>query len=117
MTTGRVVATPISRTDLLRWTEDQFGDWIKAVVDLSRGVMAIGGDLHADDEAVLLEKGSRQQDLWGINLYPGDEGPDWIEFDSMINIRPRDGNRSRGVDDERTRARIRRLVESLIVAE
>ncbi len=117
MTTGRVVSTPTSRTQLFRWAEEQFGDWIKAVVDVSRGIMAIGGDLHADDEAVLLEEGSRQQDLWGINLYPGDEGPDWIEFDSMINIRPRDGNRSRGVDDERTRARIRRLVESLIVAE
>ena len=117
LTTGRVVSTPTSRTQLFRWAEEQFGDWIKAVVDVSRGIMAIGGDLHADDEAVLLEEGSRQQDLWGINLYPGDEGPDWIEFDSMINIRPRDGNRSRGVDDERTRARIRRLVESLIVAE
>ncbi len=79
--------------------------------------MAVGGDLHADDAALLLAQGSYQQDLWGINLYPADEGPDWIEFDSMINIRPRDGNRSRGVDDERTRARIRDVVESLIPAE
>ncbi len=79
--------------------------------------MAIGGDLHADDEALLLANGSRQQDLWGINLYPGDEGPDWIEFDSMINIRPRDGNRSRGVDDEARRDRIRSVVQSLILGE
>ncbi len=117
LTTGRVVSTPISRTDLLRWAEEQFGDWIKAVVDVSRGIMAVGGDLHADDEGVLLADGSLQPDLWGINLYPGDDGPDWIEFDSMINIRPRDGNRSRGVDDKRTRARIRSVVESLILAE
>ena len=94
--------------------EKQFGDWIKAVVDVSRGVMAVGGDLHADDEALLLASGSRQRDLWGINLYPDEEGRDWIEFDSMINIRPRDGNRSRGVDDERMRARTRRVVASLI---
>ena len=56
--------------------EEQFGDWIKAVVDVSRGIMAIGGDLHADDEAALLADGSRQRDLWGINLYPGESGGD-----------------------------------------
>lgn len=107
----------MSRADLARWAEDGFGDWIKAVVDVSRGIMAVGGDLHADDMAVLLAHDSRLHDLWGINLYPADEGPDWIEFDSMINIRLRDGNRSRGVDNERTRARIRGVVESLIPAE
>lgn len=114
MSTGRIVSTPISRTDLARWAEGQFGDWIKAVVDVSRGIMAVGGDLHADDEALLLADGSRQQDLWGINLYPEDESREWIEFDSMINIRPRDGNRSLGVDDEGTRARIRGVVAALV---
>ena len=117
MTAGHVVSQPISRADLVVWAEEGFGDWIKAVVDVSRGIMAVGGDLHADDMAVLLAHDSRLQDLWGINLYPADEDPDWIEFDSMINIRPRDGNRSRGVDDERTRARIRGVVGSLIPAE
>ncbi len=117
MSTGRIVSTQISRSDLAMWAEDQFGDWIKGVVDVSRGILAVGGDLHADDEALLLADGSRQQDLWGINLYPEDEGPDWIEFDSMINIRPRDGNRSRGVDDRETRARIRDVVDALIVAK
>ena len=107
----------MSRADLARWAAEGFGDWIKAVVDVSRGILAVGGDLHADDMAVLLAHNSRLQDLWGINLYPADEGPDWIEFDSMINIRPRDGNRSRGVDDEGTCVRIRGVVESLIPAE
>lgn len=59
---------------------------------------------------------SRQQDLWGINLHPEEEGDDWIDFDAMINIRPRDGNRSRGVDDEGTRARIRAIAERLVEA-
>ena len=115
MTAGRKISTSIPRSQLARLAEEQFGDWIKAVVDVTRGIMAVGGDLHADDDAVLLADGSLQRDLWGINLYPGEEGRDWIEFDSMINIRPRDGNRSRGVDDERTRAHIRRIVESLVV--
>lgn len=84
---------------------------------MSRGIMAVGGDLHADDDAVLLADGSSQRDLWGINLYPEDEGRDWIEFDSMINIRPGDDNRSRGVDDPRVRARIWSVVDSLIINE
>jgi len=115
VTTGRTISTPIPRSQLARLAEERFGDWIKAVVDISRGIMAVGGDLHADDEAILLADGSSQRDLWGINLYPGEEGRDWIEFDSMINIRPRDGNRSRGVDDPHTRASIRSVVNSLII--
>ena len=114
MTTGRIFRERISRGELARMAEEQFGDWIKAVVDVSREVMAIGGDLHADDEAALLADGSRQRDLWGINLYPGESGDDWIEFDSMINLRPGEGNRSRGVDDERIRARVREVVGSLV---
>ena len=117
MTNGRIVRDRISRTDLARMAREQFGDWIKAVVDVSREVMAVGGDLHADDEAALLADGSRQWDLWGINLYPGETGSDWIEFDSMINLRPSQGNRSRGVDDEQVRARIREVVESLVTPE
>lgn len=117
MTTGRIVRDRISRADLARMAEQQFGDWIKAVVDVSRGVMAVGGDLHADDEAVLLGDGSHQRDLWGINLHPGESGGDWIEFDSMINLRPSQGNRSRGVDDERIRARVREVVGSLVPPE
>ena len=114
----QTISTPIPRSELVRLAEEQFGDWIKAVVDVSRGVMAVGGDLHADDEATLLGEGSSQRDLWGINLYPLEAGEEWIEFDSLINIRPRDGNRSRGVDDPGApcgrRARIRAVVDSLV---
>jgi hypothetical protein len=92
----------------------RFGDMVKAVVDIERSVMAISGELHSDEEALLLEDGSRQSDLWGINFYPNDSGADWIEFDSMINVRPSQGNRSRGVDDERIRAAIRRVVDHLV---
>ena len=66
MTSGRIIRDCISRTDLASMAEEQFGDWIKAVVDVSREVMAVGGDLHADDEAALLADGSGQRDLWGI---------------------------------------------------
>lgn len=68
--------------------EGLFGNMVKAVVDVDRKVMALDGELRADEEALLLESGSRQESLWGINIYPELEGPDRIEFDSMINIRP-----------------------------
>lgn len=77
--------------------------------------MAPGGELHSDEEAVLLEDGSAQADIWGINLYPAEAGDDWMEFDSMINVRPSANNRSRSVEDPALRARIRRTVDSLIV--
>ena len=117
VTTGRIVRNRISRSELARLADAQFGDFIKAVVDVSRDIMAIGGELHADDEAALLADGSGQQDLWGINLYPGDRGADWIEFDSMINLRPSQGNRSRGVDSPEIRARIQGVVDSLVTPE
>ena len=94
--------------------ETRFGDLVKAVVDVRRNIMALDADLHADEEALLLENGSAQADLWGINLYPGLPTADWIEFDSMINIRPSQGNRSRGVDDPVIQARIIDVVDSLV---
>lgn len=109
-----IVRTATTRRDLASMAEGQFGDMLKAVVDVGRGVMAVGGELHSDEEAILLEDGSRQGDLWGINLYPAEPGDDWIEFDSMINIRPSQGNRSRGVDDSGLRGRIREIVTSMV---
>lgn len=110
----RVVRQQIARADLGAIAAEQFGDMVKAVVDVARGVMAIGAELHSDEETALLDDGSRQADLWGINLYPDDRTDDWIEFDSMINVRPSQGNRSRGVDDATMRDAIRRVVVNLV---
>jgi hypothetical protein len=110
----RIVRSSISRADIATEADAGFGDMVKAVVDVRRGVMAIGGELHADEEAALLDDGSAQSDLWGINLYPGERGAEWVEFDSMINVRPGQGNRSRGVDDPAVRDAIRRVVSVLV---
>jgi hypothetical protein len=110
-----IVKDRTSRAELATLAEQQFGDLVKAVVDIKRGIMAVGGELHSDEESLLLEDGSEQQDLWGINLYPATAGADWIEFDSMINIRPAHGNRSRGVDDPEARRAIAALVDRLVV--
>ncbi len=87
---------------------------VKAVVDVERRVMAIGGELHADEEAALIEDGSAQEHLWGINLYPAEREDAWIEFDSLINVRPSQGNRSRNVEDRALQDRIRQVVTTLV---
>jgi hypothetical protein len=92
----------------------RFGDMVKAVIDLEREVMLLDADMHADQEAELLSAGSRQQDLWGINLYPDASDSDWLEYDSMINVRPSFGNNTRGVNDPAIRDRIARLVADLV---
>lgn len=93
----------------------RFGDMIKAVVDIARDIMVIDADLHADQEAELISSGSRQQDIWGINLYIELPREDWLEFDSMINLRPSSGNHSRSVDDPSIRKQIRAIVERLVI--
>ena len=115
MSVVRIVREPTSRSKLATLGAQQFGDMVKAVVDITRDILALGGELHSDEEAALLDDGSAQRDLWGINLYPDETGPEWIEFDSMINVRPSQGNRSRGVDDPERRQAIREVVESLVV--
>jgi hypothetical protein len=107
-------STPISIDELRRLVPGRFHDIVKGVVDLRRNILLLDADMHADQEAALLAEGSSQRDLWGINLYPQVDGPDWLEFDSMINLRPSFGNRSRGVDDPARRDAIRALVESLV---
>lgn len=107
-----VVQEPILRDTLRDHLLDD--ELVKAVVDCRREIMAIGGELHADGEQVLLEQGWARRDLWGINVYPDDHTEDWIEFDSMINLRPSQGNRSRGVEDVAVRERIRNIVMSLV---
>lgn len=112
--TVEILRSATSRARLASLAEAQFGDVVKAVVDVRRRVVAIGGELHSDEEAALLEDGSVQGDLWGINLYPAEQGEAWIEFDSMINVRPSQGNRSRQVEDGTLRDLIRMIVTALV---
>jgi len=112
--TIEILRRATSRARLSTLAEAQFGDMVKAVVDVERRVMAIGGELHSDEEAALIEDGSAQANLWGVNLYPAEQGDAWIEFDSMINVRPSQGNRSRNVEDPVRQDRIRRVVTALV---
>ncbi|MFH1762633.1 MAG: DUF5674 family protein [Gemmatimonadota bacterium] len=94
--------------------DQYFEDMVKYVVDLERQLVAIGGELHSDAEAVLLESGSRQRDLWGANYYPGLGLQECIEYTSLINIRPSQGNRSMLIEDDGIRSRVREITFRLI---
>lgn len=101
--------------ELKDMAENLYGDLVKAVVDIEREIMVIDADLHADEEKELLDKGSKQKNLWGINLYPDLYGKeDFVEFDSMINLRPSQNNMTRGVGDDKTRKKIIEIVNRLV---
>lgn len=110
----QIIRQPITRQALHEIAGQQFGDMVKAVVDVEQRIMAVGGELHSDEESVLLDQGSRQNRLWGINLYLDQPHPNWIEFDSMINVRPSQGNRSRSVERPDLREAIIAIVHQLV---
>lgn len=111
----RIVKDSISRSELQKIADERFGDLVKAAIDVRQEILALGAELHADAETELMEKeGALREDIWGINLYPAEKGNTFVEFDSMINLKPALGNRSRGVDDETMRARIRDIMSRMI---
>jgi len=110
----KIVSEQVTLDELRQMAALMFGDMVKAVVDVDRALLAVDGELHSDLEALLIESGSQQQSLWGINLYPELEGEQFVEFDSMINVRPSQGNRSRSVESAETRERILRVLAKRI---
>lgn len=111
----QIIYDQISVAELEKMSEKMFGQLVKAVVDIDKEIMVVDAELHADQEECLLELGSEQKNLWGINLHPNKiNSGNWIEFDSMINLRPSYGNRSRAVDDPKIRAIIEKVVAKLV---
>ena len=108
-----IYSEPFDKKILLELQTHYFGDMVKGVVDISGRKIALDAEMHADLETLLLQEGSKQGDLWGFNLYPEMEGEDFLEFDSLINIRPNQGNRSRGVENPATQEKIKNIIYSL----
>ena len=110
----KIVKEKIELSELNDMAAAMFGDMVKAVVDINKEIMAVDAELHSDEEALLLKEGSKQDDIWGINIYPELPSEERVEFDSMINLRPRVGNRTRGVENAEIRSKIISIVNSLI---
>ena len=112
----RIIKKPISKEELKELAKEGFGDVVKAVVDVEQEIMAVGGELHADEEILLMDKeNSKRENTWGVNFYPDKSENDFIEFDSMINLKPAFGNRSRDVENSEIKIKIKKIVEKLII--
>ena len=110
----KILAAAIKKSDLKNAENLLNGEMVKAVVDVKKELLALDAEMHADLEQLLLENGSNQDGLWGINLWFDEDGEDFIEFDSMINIRPRQGNRSRDVANPEIREERKQVVAKWI---
>lgn len=111
----KIVKDKIKLSKLEEMAKKMFGNLVKGVIDIEKNIMAVDAEMHADEEQELIEQGSKQNNLWGINLYPEFFGQDdFVEFDSMINLRPSQGNRSRGIDDEQIQKKIVKIVNELV---
>jgi len=110
----KIVKKSISLSELKEMSNRMFGGMVKAVVDVKKNIMVVDAEMHADEEKILLEQGSKQDDLWGINLYPEIAGNDFIEFDSMINVRPRLNNFSRSIENKDLQKKISNIVNKFV---
>ncbi len=111
----QIIGDKISAQALRSLCNAWFGDMVKLVVDIERKRIAVGGDLHADGEEMLLQEGSMQEDLWGVNFYPRQYPGKRIEFTALINIRPHQNNPGIELLDSEIRDKIKRIVEENIL--
>ena len=110
----KIIKKRIFKDELMSFLDRPFSEMIKFVVDVERRIIALGGEMHADAEQILLEDGSKRENLWGGNIYPKIEGEEKIEFISLINIRPSQNNRSMEIEDDNIRNKVKKIVEELI---
>lgn len=110
----RIITAPIARAEAKEIAEEIYGDMVKGVADIERGIVALGGKWHMDANNKMTEAGSQQNALWGFNLYPDKEGKDRIEYIALINIRPVLGNRDMYIEDAQIREKIRAIINTLV---
>lgn len=110
----RIITKPISRSVIKEIAKELYIDMVKGVVDVEREIIALGGQWHMDANNVLTEAGSKQNEVWGFNLYPDKEGEDRIEYIALINIRPVLGNRDMYIEDAKLREKVQGIVNKLI---
>ena len=110
----KLFTSHVSKEELLELAQDSYVDMVKGVVDLKKRVLALGGELHADAEQILLDQGSKQEDLWGFNIFIDKNRDEYLEYKSMINIRPKQGNRDREVKDINLRNQIKSMIDAMV---
>ena len=113
--TIKIIKEKITKQELENIVEENYGDMFKAVVDIKKEIMAIGGEFHSDASFILVEQeGSNQEDVWGINIYPEKEKNEWLEFNSLVNIKPLKNNRDVEIESEEIKDKIKNIVNRLV---
>jgi len=110
----KIITEQITIGELKEMAKKMFGNLVKVVVDVEKEIMAVDGELHSDEQELLIENGSKYENLWGINIYPEIIDESWIEFDSLVNLKPAFGQRTSGVENPEIRAKIIEIVNKLI---
>lgn len=109
----KIIKEKISFEELKKIAAQGYGEMVKAVVDIEKGIMAVGGELHADESQMLFEQGSKNENLWGINIYLDRPKEDYLEYNSLINVKP-SINRSMEVENLEIKEKIKKIVDDLI---
>ena len=112
--TIKIIEKKISKKELREIAKEVFGDMVKCTADIVQMRLAVGGELHMDSNELLIKTGSSQQDVWGFNIYPDMPEADLLEFNSLVNIKPRLGNRSANIMDEKVQKKIREVVKKFV---
>ena len=111
----KIVKDQITLGELKTLARDQFVNIIKAVVDIEQEIIAVGGEFHSDLETLLMEEeGSKRENTWGINLRLDKTGEDFIQFDSMINLKPSSGNTTRSVEDPVIKEKVVKIANKIV---
>jgi len=111
----RIIKDKVSKNELPDIAKEFYVNMVKGAVDVENEIMALGGEYHVDANMVLIEHDSRQDNIWGFNLYLEKESDDWIEYVSLINIRPADGNRSMFIENKQLRDKIKEIINKKII--
>lgn len=111
----KIIERPITKAEALEIGKEWYGEMVKGVVDVKRGIVALGGEYHMDANNLLVEQGSAQEDIWGFNIYPARASDDWIEYLSLINIRPAVGNQDMEIHDQGLRDTMKKIIEDKII--
>ena len=110
----RIVRETIPFAELSPLAAAWYGEMIKGVVDIEKEILALGGEYHMDANMLLVENGSKQNTLWGFNIHINKPREEWIEFTSLINIRPAQGNRTMLVEDKMLQGKMRAIINKKI---
>lgn len=110
-----IIKEKISRHELKKIAKDGYGDMIKIVVDINQEIIALGAELHSDEEETLIAAGSKRECLWGANFYLNQPAEKQIEYISLINIKSNQNNRSMEIQDQNTRNKVRQIVKKLLI--